>query len=119
MSAILLGPIGIVELIANGADGIADLSAFRRVGERLKHLSVLTVAEPSAAGGCLSHSADHLIGVLTQIGRELAHACGRLAELDGETCDLECPLSRMLHVAEEVDRAEMWVVEQITDRIDA
>ena len=41
MGAILFGPISIVELVADSANGIADLSAFRRIGKRFKHLSVL------------------------------------------------------------------------------
>src|SRR5262249_44706691 len=37
MGAVFLGPILIVEAVANGAHGVANLGAFRRIGERLHH----------------------------------------------------------------------------------
>jgi hypothetical protein len=37
MGAIFLGPIGIVEPIADGTDGVADLSLLWRLGQRFKY----------------------------------------------------------------------------------
>ena len=49
MGAILLGPIVVVEPVANGADRIADFGALRRIGERFHRFGFLSLPLPTAA----------------------------------------------------------------------
>jgi hypothetical protein len=71
MSAILFGPISIVELVADSANSIADLSAFRRIGKRFKHLSVPAIAERFAPRRCFPNRTDHLPADLHHEAQEM------------------------------------------------